>query len=51
MVPKLMRDFIMLENRFREALPFKLTIYVEPDVYDPTLQADDPTPPAEPNPS
>ncbi|MCH2185887.1 cation transporter, partial [Myxococcota bacterium] len=39
-----------LENRFREALPFKLTIYVEPDVYEPTLHTDEPTPPPESNP-
>ena len=26
-----------VEQRFREQLPFKLTVYVEPDVYDPSL--------------
>ena len=38
-----------LENRFREALPFRLTIYVEPDVYDPTLHATEAPPSAESN--
>ena len=39
-----------LENRFRKALPFKLTVYVEPDVYDPNLQQRDSDSQTEPNP-